>query len=58
MARISRLLFGHPLVKATGLGLFGILGNVLSGAYVFDITRADSRGGQFLDWAYTRPPKD
>lgn len=49
MERIRQFLFGHPLVKALGLGLFGILGNVLAGAYVFEITR-QSPAGQFIDW--------
>lgn len=49
MERIRQFLFGHPLVKALGLGLFGILGNVLAGAYVFEITK-QSPSGQFIDW--------
>ena len=49
MERVLRFLFAHPLAKATGLGLFGILGNVLAGAYVFDITRLMGNL-PFLDW--------
>ncbi len=49
MERIRQVLFGHPLVKALGLGLFGILGNVLAGAYVFEITK-QGPSGQFIDW--------
>jgi hypothetical protein len=47
--RVLRFLFAHPLAKATGLGLFGILGNVLAGAYVFDIIRLMDNVA-FLDW--------
>jgi hypothetical protein len=47
--RVLRFLFAHPLAKATGLGLFGILGNVLAGAYVFDITRLVDNL-PFIDW--------
>jgi hypothetical protein len=50
--RLKRLLFDHPLVKAIGLGLFGLLGNVLAGAYVFEITKTVN-GVQILDWADT-----
>jgi len=50
LERILQVLFGHPLVKAFGLGLFSILGNVLAGAYVFEITRQGS-AGQFIDWS-------
>ena len=53
MQRLWRLLFEHPLIKALGLGLFGILGNVLAGAYVFQITRTDPQSGQYLDWVQT-----
>ncbi|HTW70232.1 MAG TPA: hypothetical protein VME47_10120 [Acetobacteraceae bacterium] len=53
MERLRRLLFEHPLAKGIGLGLLGILGNVLAGAYVFDITRSDPKSGQFLDWRQT-----
>lgn len=49
MERIRQIFFGHPLAKALGLGLFGILGNVLAGAYVFEITR-QGPSGQFIDW--------
>ncbi len=49
MQFFRRFLFGHPLVQALGLGLLGILANVLSGAYVFEITRADAKGKQYLD---------
>jgi hypothetical protein len=35
------------------LALFGILGNVLAGAYVFEITKTDPKSGQFLDWKDT-----
>lgn len=52
MERIRRLLFDHPLVKAVGLGLFGLLGNVLSGAYIFEITKTID-GVQILDWSAT-----
>jgi hypothetical protein len=47
--RIRQVFFGHPLVKALCLGLFGILGNVLAGAYVFEITN-QGPSGQFIDW--------
>ncbi len=53
MARLWKVLFGHPLVKGIGLALLGILGNVLSGAYVFDITKSDAKLGQYLDWHAT-----
>lgn len=53
MERLWRVLFEHPLIKGIGLGLLGILGNVLAGAYVFQITRADPKSGQFLDWGRT-----
>ncbi len=52
MERIWQFLFGHPLAKALGLGLFGILGNVLAGAYVFEITK-QGPSGQFIDWLYS-----
>ncbi len=50
MEQVRRFLFEHPLVKALALGLFGLVGNVLAGAYVFDITENDPQTGQFLDW--------
>lgn len=53
MERIWRLLFDHPLAKGIGLALFGILGNVLAGTYVFEITKVDQRSGPFLDWKTT-----
>jgi hypothetical protein len=53
LARLWQFLFGHPLVKGIGLALLGILGNVLSGAYVFDITKSDAKLGQYLDWHAT-----
>jgi hypothetical protein len=49
--RLRRFLLEHPLVKALLLGLFGLVGNVLAGAYVFDITKPGPTGGQYLDWA-------
>ncbi len=49
MERIRQVLFGHPLVKALSLGFFGILGNVLAGAYVFEITKQGATG-QFIGW--------
>ncbi|MDP4025943.1 hypothetical protein Q8W71_25245 [Methylobacterium sp. NEAU 140] len=52
MERIGRLLFDHPLMKAVGLGLFGLLGNILSGAYIFEITKTVD-GVQGLDWTAT-----
>ena len=45
-----RFLFGHPFSKALGFGLLAITGNVLAGAYVFEITKVGPNG-QFLDWA-------
>lgn len=48
MERIRRLLFDHPLLKALGLGLLGLVGNVLSGAYIFEITTTRD-GVQILD---------
>jgi hypothetical protein len=53
LERIWRFLFEHPLAKGIGLALFGILGNVLAGAYVFEITKTDPKSGQFLDWKDT-----
>ena len=53
MARLWQFLFGHPLLKGIGLALLGILGNVLSGAYVFEITKTDAKLGQYLDWRAT-----
>jgi hypothetical protein len=47
---IRWLLFGHPLSKAIALGVFGLLGNVFAGAYIFDITKIDGHGTQYLDW--------
>ena len=49
LAKLWQFLFGHPLVKGIGLALLGILGNVLSGAYVFDITKTDAKLVQYLD---------
>jgi hypothetical protein len=49
---LRRLLFDHPLVKTIGLGLFGVLGNVFAGAYIFEITKT-VKGVQVLDWADT-----
>jgi len=54
--RLRVFLFGHPLIKAIGIGLFGLVGNILAGAYVFDITKpippvaGTPSTGQFLDW--------
>jgi hypothetical protein len=53
LERLWQLLFEHPLAKGIGLGFFGILGNVLAGAYVFEITKTDTKLGQFLDWRDT-----
>ncbi len=56
MQRLRMFLFGHPLMKALGIGLFGLVGNVLAGAYVFDMTKpipsvaGAPSTGQFLDW--------
>lgn len=52
MERIRQLLFNHPLLKALGLGLLGLVGNVLSGAYIFEITTTRD-GVQNLDWSAT-----
>ncbi|MCJ2134499.1 hypothetical protein MKK69_10610 [Methylobacterium sp. J-026] len=52
MERIRRLLFDHPLMKALGLGLLGLVGTVLSGAYIFEITTTRD-GVQTLDWSAT-----
>ncbi len=49
MGRLWRALFEHPLIKAFGLGLLGILGNVFAGAYVFEITET-ANGTQFINW--------
>ena len=35
------------------MALFGILGNVLAGAYVFEIPKTDRKSGPFLDWKDT-----
>jgi hypothetical protein len=51
--KMGRIIFGHPFSKAVGLGLFGILGNVFAGSYVFEITKSDHNGVQFLDWRAT-----
>jgi hypothetical protein len=53
LGRLWRLLFEHPFAKGVGLALFGIVGNVLAGAYVFEITKIDPKSGQFLDWLDT-----
>jgi hypothetical protein len=53
LKRIWRFLTEHPLAKGIGLAVFGILGNVLAGAYVFEITKTDPKSGQFLDWKGT-----
>jgi hypothetical protein len=45
--------FGHPLAQAVCLGLLGIAANVLSGAYVFQITETDAKGHQILSWLRT-----
>ncbi|WP_029314187.1 MULTISPECIES: hypothetical protein [Acidiphilium] len=48
--RLAQFLFGNQLIKALVLGLFGVLGNVLAGAYVFEITKHGT-SGQFVDWS-------
>lgn len=53
LERFWRILFEHPLAKGIGLALFGILGNVLAGTYVFEITKTDPNAGPFLDWKDT-----
>jgi hypothetical protein len=51
MRGMGRLLFGHPLVKTLVTSLFTILGGVLVGAYVFEITKPlPGAQGQYLDW--------
>ena len=52
MERAWWRLFDHPLLKAIGLGLLGLVGNVLSGTYIFEITTARD-GVQTLDWSAT-----
>lgn len=49
MERVRRLLFGHPLVKTIGLGLFGLLGNVLAGAYIFEIRYSTGQRARIAD---------
>lgn len=49
MKRFRQFFFEQPLVKALTLALFGIVGNVLAGAYVFEITK-QGPSGQFIDW--------
>jgi uncharacterized membrane protein len=53
VGKIGELIFKHPFAKAVGLSLFGILGNVFAGAYVFEITKINIDGHQFLDWEAT-----
>jgi hypothetical protein len=50
--RSRRLLFDNPFVKAAALGLFGLLGNVLAGAYIFEITKTVN-AIQVLVWEET-----
>jgi hypothetical protein len=45
--------FKHPFGKSFGLTLLSVLISVFSGAFIFDITRTDNKGQQFLDWRST-----
>ncbi len=51
LEKLRYILFGHPLSTAGVLGSFGILANVLSGAYTFDITRTDPKSGPYIAWS-------
>jgi hypothetical protein len=51
--RVGRFFFENAFGKALGLGVLAILGNVFSGSYVFEITAADAKGKQVLNWAAT-----
>jgi len=48
VGKVSDLLFA-PLAKAIALAAFTMLGNVLTGAYVFEITKSTANE-QYLDW--------
>lgn len=48
---VRDILFGHALVRAIAIGLFSILASVLSGSYIFEITKVDTVRVQFLDWS-------
>jgi hypothetical protein len=50
MASFARFFFENPFLKAFVLGVIGLAGNALSGAYIFQITKSDGNGGQFIDW--------
>ena len=47
---LRSVLFEHPLAKALGFNLLGILGTIFGGAYIFEITKPLPNGGQYLDW--------
>ncbi len=51
MKTLRYILFGHPIVTAAVLAMFGIMANVLSGALTFDITRTDPKLGPYLAWS-------
>jgi hypothetical protein len=53
LGRVWSALFEHPLGKGFGVGLLAILGNVLAGAYVFEITKTDPKFGPYIDWLDT-----
>jgi hypothetical protein len=46
---ISSILFEDPLIKATILGMFTLVGNVLAGSYIFEITR-NNGPNTYLAW--------
>lgn len=52
MGWLNEIIFDRPLSKAIAATVLGILGNVLSGAYVFEITETAS-GVQFINWAHS-----
>lgn len=50
LKKIAAFFFENPLVKALGLAFLGLLGNVLSGVYVFEVTKPGADGRQLIDW--------
>lgn len=52
MGWLNEIIFDRPLSKAIAATILGILGNVLSGAYVFEITETKDNV-QSLNWAHS-----
>jgi hypothetical protein len=45
-----KALFENAFLRAAILGAFGILANILSGAFIFEITKTNSAGVTYLQW--------